>query len=158
MAAAASRTYLQERVQRHYLEVLPSRWRAVLSRLAMNTQAWQRRDATPGGSALADIHADFDLVSTLLEEEHNVYREGMDHLGCELTDGEAGGSQTSALRRLLHGMLACIALKEVTIAHWKNSLLSIPPDTLRVYCHACIAHPHVCADDVKRVLATYSAP
>ncbi|RNF18388.1 uncharacterized protein Tco025E_04505 [Trypanosoma conorhini] len=157
-AAAASRTYLQDRVQRHYLEVLPSRWRAVLSRLAKNTQLRQKADVVVDNNLLSDIQADFDLIHALLAEEHRIYREGVTCLCSPASSGEAETRRLAAAQQLMQGMLSCIAMKELLIAHWKGALLDTSPSTLRVYCHACISNPHVSATNVERLLALYTLP
>ncbi|KAH9600910.1 hypothetical protein LSM04_002598 [Trypanosoma melophagium] len=161
MTAASIRSYLQQRVQEYYLDVLPSRWRALLSRLAHHTQRWQQeeQDVNPNRNLLADIYADFDLSSALLDEEHQVYREGISLLRSSLSSFQNDQlcEATVAAKHLLQGILSCIALKETIITHWKNTFVNIPPDTLRVYCHVCIAHPHISTNEVRRVCALYAS-
>ncbi|ESL12209.1 hypothetical protein TRSC58_00027 [Trypanosoma rangeli SC58] len=158
LAAASPRSYLHDRVQRQYLEVLPSRWRAVLSRLAKNTQLQQKLDGAIDSNLLSNIQADFDLIHALLEEEHSIYREGMTCLCSLSSNRKAETGRLAAARQLMQGMLACIAMKELLIAHWKGAPLEAFPNTLRVYCHACISNPHVSATNVERLLALYTAP
>ncbi|ORC84742.1 uncharacterized protein TM35_000411120 [Trypanosoma theileri] len=161
MTSASIRSYLQQRVQQYYLDVLPSRWRALLSRLARNTQKWQQdeQDVNPNRNLLIDIYADFDLSSALLDEEHQVYREGVSllHSSPSSFENDQSNEAKSAVKRLLQALLSCIALKETIITHWKSSFANIPPDTLRVYCHACIAHPHLSTSEVERVSALYAS-
>ncbi|KAF8285100.1 hypothetical protein TcG_08985 [Trypanosoma cruzi] len=155
-SACDPRAYLHERVRQHYLEVLPSRWRAVLFRLAKNTQLRQKNDVIAETHLLSEIQADFDLIHALLDEEHRVYREGVACLCSQALNGKSETERWTASRHLLQGMLSCIAMKEILIAHWKNDLVDISPNTLRVYCHACISHPHVSETDIERLLALYA--
>ncbi|AAZ10974.1 uncharacterized protein TEOVI_000311100 [Trypanosoma equiperdum] len=151
------RAYLEQRVQHQYFDVIPSRWRPLLTRLAKLTQTLQRDGALAvGNNKAAAIRSDFDLANALLEEEHEIYREGLTYLRGRNNGEEC--ANTAALRRFLHGMLSCIAAKEISITHWKNCLTSVSPDTLRVYCHMCVAHPHVQKDDTARICLLYSQP
>ncbi|KAH8617627.1 hypothetical protein ERJ75_000361200 [Trypanosoma vivax] len=156
MSDTARRTYLRERVGQHYLDVLPSRWRALLHRLAQKTQGLQRHDILQDTSLQTDLRADFELANALLEEEHRLYQEGASLFLCNISSSSLSDCGATAPVSLLQGMLSCIAVKELAMSHWQAAVTSIPPDTMRVYCHVCVAHPFVQLSDVERACAFYS--
>ncbi|CCD11986.1 unnamed protein product [Trypanosoma congolense IL3000] len=162
MSSGKVQKYLRERVAGRLMGVIPSRWRAVLTQLATRTQSLQKEETwlCCTTSSAEAVQRDFELVNALLEEEHEIYQEGLQFLG----DGDCRGNRNeveevpaAALRRFLQSLLTCIAAKEVAMGPWKHCILSIPPDTLRVYCHMCIAHPHVQESDVERICLSYSS-
>lgn len=88
----------------------------------------------------AEVLDDLQLANELLRSEHQLYERGV------LLLSAASHSISPALQSfqlLLKDILVELSTKEAILAHWKSSSATIAADTLRVYCHAVIAHPRV---------------
>lgn len=138
-------SFVEDAVSREYLEVLPSRWSALLPRVARQTQMLQKDPL--GASSDKELDEGFALLSQLLDREHAIYRDGI--LKMKGEDNEAIRHHTSML---LQGMLSDIAVKEVLLSDWRESVDTIAPDKLRVYCHAMIAPKALGQSDVQRLV------
>ncbi|CAD2214050.1 hypothetical protein AGDE_04908 [Angomonas deanei] len=108
-----------------FVEVLPSRWSALLRTMSQYTQQYQKSLATPAELQL--LEDKFTLCEALLADEHTIIRKGgqlFEECSCE------------KLRTLLRQMTTATACKESMIADWKSTASSITGDVLRVYCHS----------------------
>ncbi|KAG5471248.1 hypothetical protein LSCM1_01321 [Leishmania martiniquensis] len=133
--------YLQDLLLVQYLELLPSRWSALLPRLAKQTQRLQAfTDVTTAGEAQSAVEDDLHLTTQLLHAEHNIYQEGV--MLFEALS-HAADSVRHTWRLLAHDILAELAAKEMMLAHWKAAAATITSDTLRVYCHALLTNSRV---------------
>ncbi|KPI90348.1 hypothetical protein ABL78_0575 [Leptomonas seymouri] len=142
--------YIERAVQGQYLELLPSRWAALLPRMAKRTQRLQRStDITELSTLEKEVGEEFTLASQLLETEHELYREGISIFH------DASGAEGDAVRRswnlLAQDMLVELAAKEMMLAHWKDAVSTIPSDTLRVYSHALLVHARVSTARVQHL-------
>ncbi|KAG5497493.1 hypothetical protein JKF63_03757 [Porcisia hertigi] len=142
--------YLEDTLLGQYLELLPSRWAALLPRLAKRTQRLQAStDLTTIGEVESAVEDDFQLATQLLHAEHGVYQEGI-LLFSELLKASDRVCQT--WRLLANDVLAELATKEMMLAHWKAAMAMIPADTLRVYSHALLSHPRVTTARVNHLV------
>lgn len=146
-----------------------SRWKALISRLAGNTQKAQKLETSCGmDKLLLAVDDDFQLAHQLLQTEHAMFREGFtlcsdvnatsDH---HLLGGTSGSPSDPVWRNEMRDMLqSCLlvdlAMKESMLSHWKEEWLDISPDTLRVYCHSFIARPTLPEDVVRRTMSIVS--
>ncbi|GET91006.1 hypothetical protein, conserved [Leishmania tarentolae] len=143
--------YVEGTLLDEYLELLASRWSALLPRLTKRTQRLQALpELTTANELQSAVEDDFQLASKLLHAEHGIYQEGV-----ALLDGL---SQSSPLLRhtwrlLAKDFLAELAAKEMMLAHWKSSVATITSDTLRVYNHALLAHARVTKARVHHLIA-----
>ncbi|KAG5471562.1 hypothetical protein LSCM4_03109 [Leishmania orientalis] len=133
--------YLQDTLLGQYLELVPSRWSALLPRLAKRTQRLQAlADVTSISEVEKAVEDDFHLATQLLHAEHGIYHEGV-----ALFDALSHTSDVMrhTWRLLAHDVLAELAAKEMILAHWKAAVATIAADTLRVYSHALLIHSRV---------------
>lgn len=143
-------TCFLDQVKEDYLTLLTSRWAALLPRLAKQTQRMQQaNDLSDNKKATAmELQESFALAEQLLEQEHQLYRVGRSLVEEEAVDG----ARLSHLERFTNGFLTEMTMKEVMIADWRATVETIPSDTLRVYAHAMLSHPHVSPADVDHLL------
>lgn len=143
--------YLEGTLLDQYLEVLPSRWSALLPRLAKGTQRLHAlTDLTTVDELESAVADDFQLAAKLLHAEHRIYQEGI-----ALFDGlsQASDLVRHTWRLLANDVLAELATKEVMLAHWKAAVATITADTLRVYTHALLVHARVTKSRVQHLIA-----
>ncbi|KAK7197806.1 hypothetical protein NESM_000733700 [Novymonas esmeraldas] len=144
--------YLEEDLLGQYLELLPSRWAALLPRLVKRTQRLQLSSAADVAATRElerAIDDDLQLVAQLLQAEHKVYEGGV-WLMKRLGDDVAAAQH--AWRLLASDLLTELAMKEAVVAHWKTALHTIAADTLRVYTHALLVHSRVTKARVHHVM------
>lgn len=151
--------YLEESVANQLLEMLPSRWSALIRRIGKKTQKLQREEhsmqlpSSSASPALRDLEDDFSLADQLLTSEHDIYRDGMSlwHAAqSQQTDGDFPFARS--LEIFLRGMLSDLCVKETVLADWRATATSISADTLRVYAHALIAPKEVRKLDAERLV------
>ncbi|CAC9517327.1 conserved hypothetical protein [Leishmania infantum JPCM5] len=143
--------YLEGTLLDQYLELLPSRWSALLPRLAKRTQRLQTlTDLTTVNELESAVEEDFELATKLLHAEHRIYQEGV-----TLFDGlsQASDLVRHTWRLLANDLLAELAAKELMLAHWKAAVTTITADTLRVYSHALLVHARVTTARVHHLMA-----
>ncbi|CAG9579167.1 conserved hypothetical protein [Leishmania major strain Friedlin] len=143
--------YLQGALLDQYLELLPSRWSALLPRLAKLTQRLHAvTDLTTVDELDSAVEDGFRLATTLLRAEHGIYQEGV-----TLFDGlsQASDLVRHTWRLLANDVLAELAAKELMLAHWKAAVATITADTLRVYSHALLVHARVTTARVHHLMA-----
>jgi hypothetical protein len=137
--------YLQSSLQKQYLELLPSRWAALLPRLAKRTQRLQTlNDITVLGTVEKELEEDFQLATQLLVMEHELYQEGVSVFSTLCGDSASAEDPVKRTWDLLaQDVLAELTVKEMMLAHWRAAALTLPSDTLRVYSHAMLVHSRV---------------
>ncbi|CAM42449.1 conserved hypothetical protein [Leishmania braziliensis MHOM/BR/75/M2904] len=142
--------FLEDTLLAQYVELLPSRWSALLPRLAKRTQQLQTlTDVTAVGGLVSALEDDFQHAAQLLHAEHGMYQEGV-----SLFDGLRQASELvqHTWRLLANDMLAELATKELILAHWKAAMTTISADTLRVYGHALLVHTRVTKPRVNHLI------
>lgn len=149
-------TYLEKSLLGDYLELLPSRWAALLPRLAKRTHRLQTlSDITAASTLQKELDEDFQLATQLLVMEHALYQEGV-----ALFHPTAEASEDPITRTwdlLAQDVLVELTAKEMMLAHWKTALTTIPSDTLRVYSHAMLVHARVSEASVRRLAELIAA-
>lgn len=148
--------YLQDALQGQYLQLLPSRWAALLPRMAKRTQRLQALTDVAALSTLTrELEEDFQLATQLLVMEHELYHEGV------ITFCAASASHAEPVQRtwglLAQDLLTELTAKEMMLAHWKAASSTIPSDTLRVYSHALLVHTRVSNERVQHLAELVSA-
>lgn len=148
MALAA---YLANDLSTQYLSMLPSRWAALLPRIARGTRQLQEGTATYDSVVGQELQKDFALADQLLHQEHEVYRRGIELAAAKGVGSTTDSSARAHLSLLLRGVLVELAKKEAMMAHWRSAAAVISADTLRVYSHAMLAPSQVTQSDVERL-------
>lgn len=133
--------YVEGALVAQYLDLLPSRWAALLPRMAKTTQRLQTSsDITAATELTRNLEDEFHLASALLRAEHDIYEKGILLLSA-CSDGCVALQQAG--RVLFNDVLADLTAKEMMLAHWQVSAATISADTLRIYCHALLVHSRV---------------
>lgn len=132
-------TYLERDLRGQYLELLPSRWAALLPRMARRTHRLQTAaDLTAQATVVQELEEDFALASQLLDAEHALYRSGT-----ALVSQSGSDAVRRAWELLAQDVLVELTTKEMMLAHWRSAAQTIAADTLRVYSHALLVHARV---------------
>ncbi|KPA73990.1 hypothetical protein ABB37_09561 [Leptomonas pyrrhocoris] len=148
--------YLEGTVQGKYLELLPSRWAALLPRMAKRTQRLQTLAHIAAQFTLErELEEDFELATQLLVMEHELYREGVSIFHAAFTTADDPVRRTWEL--LARDVLAELTSKEMMLAHWKAAVSTIPSDTLRVYSYALLVHARVSKARVQNLAELIAA-
>lgn len=123
-------TFIEKSLKGELLQVLASRWAALIPALARATQKVQRDDLDDG---LDVVDEKFLLAHTILSDEYAIHAAGIRIALTKENDF------SSHFKLLLQAILSSLSVKECVLADWRTHVLSISPDTLRVYCHSILA-------------------
>ncbi|EPY31850.1 hypothetical protein STCU_03175 [Strigomonas culicis] len=135
--------FIEQRLKGDFLQVLRSRWAALLPSLVKVTQQLQL-DTLEGSTDT--IEEKFALAHTILDDEYTIYTTG---ITLALSKGD---DCPPHFELLLRSLLTNLSMKESVLADWRAHLSSVSPDTLRVYSHSLLASSEGVRSQVERCL------